>query len=1049
MDPIFLNFYSFGSILIVLYFFYAAYFFLTIKERSQAAFHLGICSLTTVFLNLGYLWGFISFEENTIYHRIVAIAGPLMSFTQLVGFFINFPEPRKKGILPGRILYWSLYAGVALVTGYYTLICWNAPRTFVAGSHYWDYEVPQFYVYQVYIILFYELCYLVVGVWRAVIEKGKERRSVVYILLSYVVITVGPGILNAMSRIGAVSRATYHQVFNLGFVTGMFLIMVVYVNATKERTTILNRIVGVSLATFFVCYQLVGYSILNGYEKSYDELKIRDSSIAVTEGKNPEGLAYIVSYEPEENEFRQERGEKDPRFRKEDELEVRFFREKRRICNLGNLSAEARMEKTEPILKSAPSEFKAYAAGIRAFLKSKKGQRVDDPEMSDYFGEIYGKLNIIRNKYNRLPDGTNSKAIGNLLNSTVPGLSETLSYVRNEALDAVKSEKSSEHISKIILNSLAPIHEVGERIYRGTRIYDSSDPKPALYISYYYVPNSGDKIYEVGYEYKNYRMYQHSPSFVLIVTMTLTFLVIVVGFRFFFQNAIVVPVDEVLVGLKEVNSGNLDYRLTPRVEDEIGFIARSFNKMTRSIQAARKRLQQYADELEEKVRERTGELERTLNAVNELKQQQDGDYFLTSLLIKPLGANKAHSDNVRVDFLLEQKKKFSFRRFNDEIGGDMNISNRILLRNQWYTIFLNADAMGKSMQGAGGALVLGAVFESIIERTRIEDSMKEQSPERWLKNSFLELHKVFESFEGSMLVSSVIGLVEEDSGSLYYINAEHPWTCLYRDGKADFLEKDMAFRKLGTTGMEGKISVRTFQLEPGDVVIAGSDGRDDILIGTDTDGSRIINDDENLFLKIVEEGGGELNRIYDSILSRGSLTDDLSLVRISFKEESVPQRIHQREKIRELLGKARTKVKEKNFSEALAYLEEADSLDSKLPEVKKAVVKYCIRLKEYAKAAKFAEEYLNIRPVDKEILFVASFAARRAHQFHKAQDFGERLLIRDPLHVRNLVNLSRICIALRNFERARMLVGEAIRLDPENRILLKIKEALDSQKEEK
>ena len=53
------------------------------------------------------------------------------------------------------------------------------------------------------------------------------------------------------------------------------------------------------------------------------------------------------------------------------------------------------------------------------------------------------------------------------------------------------------------------------------------------------------------------------------------------------------------------------------------------------------------------------------------------------------------------------------------------------------TVFLNADAMGKSMQGAGGALVAGAVFNSIIERTMLSPTVQNQYPERWLKNSFV------------------------------------------------------------------------------------------------------------------------------------------------------------------------------------------------------------------------------------------------------------------------------------------------------------------------
>ncbi|TGK02819.1 HAMP domain-containing protein [Leptospira langatensis] len=1045
MDPFFLNFYSFGSILISLFFLYIAFFFLTIKDRSKAAFHLGVCALTTVFHNVGYTWGFISFEEGTIYHRFITTTAPLMSFTQLVGFFIYFPEPRKKGIIPGLIFYWLLYAGVLFVAIFYAIECWNAPRSFVPGSHYWDYEANLFYGYFIYIILFYEACYMVIAIWKAIIETGKERRSVIYILLSYAVITVVPGILNALSRNGTVARATYQQSFNLGMVTGLFLIMIVYVNATKERTTILSRIVGVSLATFFVCYQLVGYSILNGYENSYDEMKRRDSQISVTEDKDSQGLAYIVSYDPQENEFHPERGIKDLRFKKEDELEVRFLREKLLLCNLGNLSADQRLKKSEPILDESPSEFSAYANGVRGFLKSKKKEKVSDSDMDAYFTNIYRKLNIIRNKYSRLPNPSNLKSIQNLLSSEEPGLSETLTLVREDALRAVQSSRPSAEVLKTVLTPLSPIHPTGARIYRGTRVYSVGDPKPKMYLSYYFVPDPKGKIFEVGFNYRDYRLFQHDPSLILVLSMIGTFMVIVFGFRFFFQNAIVKPMDEVVVGLTEVNSGNLEYRLVPRVEDEIGFIARSFNKMARSIQAARKRLQKYADELEEKVEERTKELQATLAEVNELKQQQDGDYFLTSLLIKPLGANKATSENVKVDFLLEQKKKFSFRRFNDEIGGDMNIANQIRLRGRQYTVFLNADAMGKSMQGAGGALVLGAVCESIIERTRIVETMKEQSPERWLKNAFIELHKVFESFEGSMLVSSVIGLIDEESGSLYYINAEHPWTALYRDGKASFIENDLMFRKLGTTGMEGKISVKTFQLQAGDVIVAGSDGRDDLLLGNDEEGGRIINNDEQLFLRLIEEGSADLTKIYEAIKRTGGLTDDLSLVRISFKEEGIPERIREKEKIRQLMRNAKEKAKEKNITEALTLLEEADGLDNRLPEVKKGILKFHIRLKDYPKVAHYAEEYLNIRPVDREVLFIASYAARRAKQFHKAQDFGERLLLREPTNVRNLINLSSVSISLRNYERAKYLILEAQRLEPDNSQVTKIRKMLDTR----
>ncbi|EQA45340.1 SpoIIE-like protein phosphatase domain protein [Leptospira broomii serovar Hurstbridge str. 5399] len=1044
MNSIFLNFYAFGSILAAFFCLYVAFFFLTIKDGSKAAFHLGLCCLSSFFHHIGYIWGFISYDESTIFHRWIVVAGPLISFTQLVAFFIYFPALRSRGLKIGLSFYALLHLGVLAVTAWYVTISLGATRTFVAGSHYWDFETHVFYKYFSIIILFYDVSYLVIAIWKAVVEKGKERRSVIYILLAYIVVTVVPGILNAMSRDGSVSRAAYQQSFDAGMVIGMFLILIVYVNATKERTTILSRIVGISLATFAVCYLLVGYSILEGYEETYDESKNKDTVLAVMNNQSPQGLAYVSSFDPDSGKFEIEKGSKDPRFNSEDNLETKFFRIRNQLINVGSDSSLERSIRIDSILKSSPREFYAYAEGLRAFLKSR--QEASDADIATYFRGTNEKLNIIRSKFSHLADRKDSQSIRKLFSSETIGVSETLSIVRDKALAAIKEGKSEAEISKIVLSFLSPIHEEGKRVYRGTRLFKPGDPKPQFYLAYYFSNPRNGKIYEVGYDYRDYRAFQNKPAMVLVISLVGMVLVVVVGFQFFFRNALVLPMDEIVTGLREVNSGNLNYRLVPRVEDEIGFMARSFNRMARSIQAGRKRLEQYADELEEKVKERTSELEQTLGEVRELKQQQDGDYFLTSLLIKPLGSNKAVSENVRVDFFVEQKKKFTFRRFEDEIGGDLNISNHIRLRDRSYTIFLNADAMGKSMQGAGGALVLGAVCESIIERTRMAATMREQSPERWLKNAFTELHKVFESFDGSMLVSTVLGLIDDESGILYYINAEHPWTVLYRDGIASFIEDDLMFRKLGTTGLDGQIYVKTFQLEPGDVIIAGSDGRDDILIGTEKDGSRIINDDELLFLRKVEQGKGDLKSIYLEITSHGVLTDDLSMIRLSFKEDDQNVKDNekaQREKVLEFLRQAKERANNKDIKEALSFLEEAEMIDSRIPEVKKNFVRLFIKMKNYPKAVLYAEDYLNIKPVDKEILYVASFAARKAGDLGKAQDFGERLYLREPEHLKNLINLAQTYIALKNYERAVKMTIAAQILDSENEIILRIRDVLN------
>ena len=286
------------------------------------------------------------------------------------------------------------------------------------------------------------------------------------------------------------------------------------------------------------------------------------------------------------------------------------------------------------------------------------------------------------------------------------------------------------------------------------------------------------------------------------------------------------------------------------------------------------------EDMEGKIGERTRELRHALEEIHELKDRQDGDYFLTSLLLKPFVVRGMRAGPVRVESFVKQKKEFVFRKQRHEIGGDVNIARSIFLHNSPHTVFLNGDAMGKSLQGAGGVLVLGSIFESILEQTRRSEHIQRESPTQWLRQSFVGLRRAFESFDGSMMMSVVLGVVDDESGMMWFLNAEHPFVVLYRKKRAVFLEKEMSYRKLGVA-TEDEIRVKRFRLRKGDVVIVGSDGRDDIFLGT-KDGARVINEDESLFLKHVEAGGGELGGIVESIRAGGELTDDLSLLRVEY-----------------------------------------------------------------------------------------------------------------------------------------------------------------------
>ncbi|MCB1159857.1 MAG: serine/threonine-protein phosphatase, partial [Leptospiraceae bacterium] len=433
--------------------------------------------------------------------------------------------------------------------------------------------------------------------------------------------------------------------------------------------------------------------------------------------------------------------------------------------------------------------------------------------------------------------------------------------------------------------------------------------------------------------------------------------------------------------------------------------------------------------LEKKVEERTRALAESLQRVQELKVQQDGDYFLTSLLISPLGKSQIDSETIKIDSFLKQKKQFEFRKRTYEIGGDLCIAHRIRLQNESYIIFVNSDAMGKSIQGAGGAIVLGSLFQSIIERTRSSSLLQNQAPEIWLKSTFIELHKIFESFDGSMLVSLVIGLVDESNGFVYYMNAEHPWLVLYRDGKASYMENDLDFRKLGfISSTNSNLFVKTFQMQVGDKIITGSDGRDDILI-TDNNGRKYMNENQDFFLRHVEKSNGVLKGIFQSIKQSGEIYDDLSLLSLEYLGNASEQ-----------LPKANSKQIEdaiqhyhnKDYTGAISILSEVKKEFGLNQEGLKTLVYSYEQLRSHNLAAITTSFYLKKFPGDNEMLFFASREYFLASDILSAAQYAERLKLREPENIENLIQLIEIYITSKNYLRSMKLIEKLAKLQPEH-----------------
>ncbi len=444
--------------------------------------------------------------------------------------------------------------------------------------------------------------------------------------------------------------------------------------------------------------------------------------------------------------------------------------------------------------------------------------------------------------------------------------------------------------------------------------------------------------------------------------------------------------------------------------------------------------------LEDKVAERTREVEEAMEAMSglnqnlqaslaearELKSQQDGDYFLTSCLVTPLITNENASRHIKSEINVEQYKQFSFRGKSGELGGDICMTENIRLGRRNYVAFISADAMGKSLQGAGGALVLGASLKSLLIRTRIRGS-RSLFPELWLRDTYRDLNDLFLTFNYSMMITCVIGLVDESTGFMYFVNAEHPRSVLFRGGRAEFLKNEWMVSKLGDNKTD-EFRINTFPLRAGDSIYFGSDGREELKSTEQgaVDGGLVV--DETLFLNAIQKADGEIGAIKEFLTENLKLRDDYSLLRI-MNANREPQ-IASSHPVLDAAGQA---LKRGKYREVRRLLEAEDWAGREQEaDALRLSSKACIQQRDYPLARDQLMRYADLRPWEESALIDISILSKKMREYKSAADAGEALFTRNPDNLKNTLNLAEIYHRTQRDKRCRLMFARARELEPEH-----------------
>lgn len=269
MKYVYFNFLTCWFVLLIFYC-VSALFCLRIQNRSKAAFHLGVMYIFCGAIAFGY------FLSGVIYHPVAAIHRYFIIFfmnivqAHAAQFFLCFPNDDTPRFRRGLLI--SEYVIIFFITVLFIIKSVTAGYVFHFDGHYWDFQLNEFSKLVGYIVMIMLFVTVIIGCYRAALYRKKEGFWIFIMTILYLVLSLVPGIINILSRDGAIGRDIY--VISMLFMNliGFAGIFIIFTNFTKDRTTLMSKIVTLSMVTCFFLMLCVMYysSVIN--ERTYDAI---------------------------------------------------------------------------------------------------------------------------------------------------------------------------------------------------------------------------------------------------------------------------------------------------------------------------------------------------------------------------------------------------------------------------------------------------------------------------------------------------------------------------------------------------------------------------------------------------------------------------------------------------------------------------------------------------------------------------------------------------------------------------------------------------------
>jgi hypothetical protein len=277
------NFFTIGALIPVIFYFFLSFFFLSIDKKSKSSFHIGMGSASMVLFNIGYVIAASITHPDAAFHRWLTAGIIMLAETHMTMFMFYINDEKHQRF--GKILLIGQYIVAIAVSIYFYAATINAEKIFFVQGHYWDFNATDANRIVAYFIEAYIVVFIIVMLWKVLGTKNKSKWILLLLGISYLIEAIVPSIANIMSRNGLLDRGTYQITWDMFNILGFSMVTFIYINISKDRITFLGKIIGISLVSLLLVLQWFSYYSTTDQDKTYDELKLTQTSLLIKEHK--------------------------------------------------------------------------------------------------------------------------------------------------------------------------------------------------------------------------------------------------------------------------------------------------------------------------------------------------------------------------------------------------------------------------------------------------------------------------------------------------------------------------------------------------------------------------------------------------------------------------------------------------------------------------------------------------------------------------------------------------------------------------------------------